>query len=57
MEGADPGVALIPQVIARGLDIVRGAAERDEHRVGVLGLVFAEEAVVAAREPETPAAK
>src|SRR5262249_39649991 len=43
---ADFGVALIAQIIASGFDVVRGAAERDEHGIGIVGLVFVNQTVI-----------
>lgn len=37
---ADLRVALFAEVIARGLDVLRTAAERDEHGVRILGAIF-----------------
>ena len=42
--------ARLAQVVDRGLDVFRGRAERDEDRVGIVGLVFGDQAVVAAGE-------
>jgi hypothetical protein len=46
VDGADACVARLAQVIDRGLDVFSGRAERDEDRLGVVGLVLADEAVV-----------
>ena len=40
----------LAQVVDRGFDVFRGGAERHEDRVGILGLVLADEAVVPARQ-------
>ena len=50
VDGADACAASLAQIIDRGLDIFSGRAERDEDRFGVVGLVFADEAVTAAGE-------
>ena len=47
----DLRAARLAQVIDRRFDVFRGRSQRDEHRVGVLGLVLADQAVVAARQP------
>ena len=44
------GIALIAQIVAGGLDVLRRAAKRDEHRVGVVGLVLVQQPVTAAGE-------
>ena len=44
------GIALIAQIVAGGLDVLRRAAKRDEHRVGVAGLVLVQQPVTAAGE-------
>ena len=51
VDGADLRVALLAQVIACGLDVVRGATERDEHRVGIVALVLVNQAIMAAGQP------
>ncbi len=45
VNGTDLGVALVAQVIARGLDVVRGATERDENRVGIVAFVLRQQSV------------
>ena len=44
------GIALITQIVAGGLDVFRRAAKRDEHRVGVAGLVLVQQPVSPAGE-------
>ena len=50
MDGADLDAARFAQVVDRGFDVFGRGAERDEDRIGVVGLVFGEQAVVAAGE-------
>ena len=47
MDGADTGVALFAEIIARFLDVLSRAAEGDENSLGIFGLVFGDDAVVA----------
>src|SRR5438105_2131950 len=42
--------ALAAQIIAAGLDVLRRTTERDKDGVGILGLVFGDEMIIAARE-------
>ena len=50
MDRSHLGIALITQIVAGGLDVFRRAAKRDEHRVGVAGLVLVQQPVTAAGE-------
>ena len=50
MNGADLDAAGFAEVVDRGLNVLRSRAEGDEDRVGVVALVFADKAVMAARE-------
>ena len=50
MDGADLDAAGFAQVVDGGFDVFSGGAEGDEDGVGVVGLVLADEAVMAAGE-------
>ena len=50
MDRSHFGIALITQIVAGGLDVLRRASKRDEHRVGVAGLVLVQQPVTAAGE-------
>ena len=50
VNGADLHTARGAQVVDGSLDILRGRAERDEHRIGVVGLVAGDQAVGAASQ-------
>ena len=50
VDGADGDAAGLAQVVDGGFDVFSGRAEGDEDGVGVVGLVFGDEAVVAAGE-------
>jgi len=50
VDGADCNAAGLTQVVDGGFDILGCRAERDEDGVGVVGLVLADQAIVAAGE-------
>jgi hypothetical protein len=50
VDGADRDAASLAQVVDCGFDVFSGGPERNEDSVGIVGLVFADEAVAAASE-------